>query len=168
MDVIILVSLDDTTQKWRRTGLSQSEHLMRKSCFIGKFATIVILLIFVVNVTVFVHEVIASAYVKTVTNTGTEIEDSWNFRGIRISTLIAFAEAEAHPKASLNATPGPYSGYASVSATVGGKTDGSSGPIWIRVTQGMDVEPSAGRTIKLTGDKDASTSASASGYLYGI
>ena len=149
-------------------GLSRSEYLMRKSCFIGKFATIVIFFLFVVNVTVLVHEVVASAYVKTVTNTGTEIKDSWTVWGVAIRTYRAFAEAEAHPKTSLDATPGLYSGYSTVSATVGGKTDRSSGLIWIRVTQGMDVEPSAGRTIKVTGDEDASTSAFASGYLYGI
>lgn len=168
---MIWTCLRDTTQNWRRTGLSQSEHLMRimrNSRFIGKFATIVILFVFVVNVTVFVHEVVASAYVKTVTNTGTEIDTTWNVWGIQINTYRAFAEAEASPKASGDATEGPYSGYSTVSATVGGVTNRDSGPIWIRVTHDGNVEPSAGRTIKVTGDKDASTSAFASGYLYGI
>ena len=152
-------------------GLSQSEHLMIKSCFIGKFATIVTLFIFLVNVTVLVHEVIASAYVKTVTNTGTEIESSWNVLGIQLNTYRAFAEAEARPNATTDTTPGSYSGYASVSATVGGSTKRDSGPIWIRVSRGGvggSMDPSQGLYVKKTGDEDASTSAFASGHLYGI
>ena len=143
---------------------------MRNSRFIGKFATIVILFIFVVNVTVFVHEVVASAYVRTSTSTGTEVKDSWNVRGIQLRTYVAFAEAEAYPTATQGqATPGPYSGYASVSATVGGVTDRESGVIWIRITQdGRVGSTSGGYSVKVTGDENASTSAFASGHLYGI
>lgn len=145
---------------------------MRKSGFIGKFATIVLLLVFVVNVTILVHDVIASAYVKTVTSTGTEYSqdgfDVWGF--IKIPTLQAFAEASATPTAPWrSATPGPYSGWARVSATAGNQEKEDSGVIWIHINQDGRVDSSSGGYyVKVThSDENASTSAYASGYLYG-
>ena len=125
---------------------------------------------FVVNVAVLVHDVIASAYVKAVTSTGTEVKTRGHHFGFTFNTFVAFAKAEAYPTAPWrDATPGQYSGYASVSATVGGETEEDSGVIWVRIMQDGTVgSSSGGYAVKVTGDEDASTSAFASGHLYGI
>ncbi len=145
---------------------------MRKLRFTGKFAAIVLLFMFVVNVTVLVHEVIASAYVRTESRTGTEYsQDGIDWWPIKIPTLQAFAEASATPTATMgSATPGSYSGWATVSATAGDQPPvKDSGVIWIHINLDGKIDSSSGGYyVKATdADENASTSASAGGYLYG-
>lgn len=140
---------------------------MRKSRFIEKFTTIVILFMFVINITVLVQDIAAAVYVKAVTSTGTEEGQGFDWWIFKIPTLFAFAKAEVYPRWSWrNETPGIYSGYASVSATVGDMTEEDSGIIWVRITPDGDEDSSGGYSVKVTGDEDASTSAFASGHIY--
>ena len=89
----------------------------------------------VTNVTILVHDVIESAYVKTVTSTGTEhSQDGFKVWGNKIRALQAFTEASATPTAPRrSATPGPYSGWATGSATAGNQEKRDSGVIWIHI-----------------------------------
>ena len=145
---------------------------MNRFNFIGSKVAI---LIAILSILYFTYKSTAYVYVDTRTDTGTT-EGIRNFLGLQFVVPLGYASASASPSVNdLESTAlGMYSGYASVSATVGSGTDSSSGGDWLRVVQHRNADgtvesdsiSSAGYSAYQVGEPDESRSASASGQIY--